>query len=73
MKIDAIRKVLNRAPFRPFEIHLTTGEILLVGHPERMGLPDDEEELFVLWTADGWNLIDASQVARVSVKPRSRK
>jgi hypothetical protein len=68
MKIDEIRKMRNRAPFRPFQVHLTSGEILAVEHPENMSLPDDEKELFVVWTNKDWNLIEAEQVARVSTK-----
>jgi hypothetical protein len=73
MKLDDLRKMRNRAPFRPFEIHLTTGEVLAVGHPESMSLPDDEREIFVVWTNKDWNLVEAEQVARVSVKRRLPK
>ena len=66
MKINDIRAMRNRAPFRPFQIHLTNGEVLAVGHPETMSLPDDEREMFVVWTDKSWNLVDATQVARVS-------
>ena len=72
MKIDKIREMRNRGPFRPFRLHLTTGEVLEVGHPERMALPEDKEELFVVWT-DTWNLLEAAQVARISVPKRNAK
>jgi hypothetical protein len=39
---------------------------LAVKHPESMSLPDDEKVLFVVWTDNDWNLIDATQVARIS-------
>jgi hypothetical protein len=73
MKIDDIRKMRNRAPFRRFFIHLTTGEVLPVEHPESMSLPDDEREMFVLWTRHDWNLLEAEQVARISVRKRNGK
>ena len=73
MKIDDLRKMRNRAPFRPFQIHLTTGEKLPVEHPDRMSLPQDEAELFVVWTRTDWNLLEAAQVARVSVQRRDAK
>ena len=66
MKMDDIRAMRNRAPFRPFQIHLTNGDVLPIPHPEQMSLPDDERELFVVWT-DTWNLVDISQVARLSL------
>jgi hypothetical protein len=73
MKIDEIRRMRNRAPFRPFHMHLTSGEVLPVEHPEQMSLPDDEKELFVVWTNKDWNLIEAEQVARVSAKRRNSR
>lgn len=67
MKLSDLRQMRNRAPFRPFQIHLTNGEVLSVQHPEQMSLPDDEREMFVVWTDKDWNLIEATQVARISV------
>ena len=73
MKIDGIRAMRTRAPFRPFQIHhLTNGEVLPVPHPEVMSLPSDEREMFVVWT-DTWNLIDVTQVARVSIARKHTK
>lgn len=34
MNADAIREVLNRQPFEPFEIIMSSGERHLVKHPE---------------------------------------
>ena len=61
----------NRAPFRPFEVHLTNGEVLPVKHPENMSIPAPEQgnepDLLVVWTHNKWNLLEAGQVVRVSV------
>ena len=73
MEIDEIRKMRNRAPFRPFQLHLTNGEVIEVGHPERMSIPEDERELFVAWDKSGWNLLEAAQVARIGVPKRNSK
>ena len=73
MKIEEIRKMRNRAPFRSFRLHLTSGETIEVGHPESMSIPQDQQDLFVTWDKSGWNLLDASQVARISVSKRSPK
>jgi hypothetical protein len=68
MKIDELKKVRDRAPFRPFQLHLSNGEILPVVHPEYMALPPETgTELFVVWIGPHWNLLDATQVARVSL------
>lgn len=73
MKIADLKKMRSRAPFRPFQIHLTNGDILLVDHPENMSMPEDETAMFVVWTQQDWNLVEARQVARVSVKRRVAK
>ena len=73
MRIADIKKMRNRAPFRSFEVHLTTGEVLPVEHPDNMSVPDDETEMFVVWTKRDWNLVEATQVARISVQRRPVK
>jgi hypothetical protein len=65
--LDDLKKMRSRAPFRPFKVHLTNGDILAVEHPENMSAPDDQDDLFVIWTKGDWNLIEAGQVARVSI------
>ena len=73
MKITGLKRMRSRAPFRPFRIHLTNGEILVVEHPENMSMPEEETEMFVVWTERDRNLVEAGQVARVSVKRRLAK
>ena len=73
MKVVDLKKMRNRAPFRPFQIHLTTGETLIVEHPENMSVPEDETEMFVVWTKHDWNVVEAGQVARVSVRRHASK
>jgi hypothetical protein len=58
----------QRTPFRPFQLHLTNGESLPIPHPEYLALPPERgTELFVVWVGPNWNLVDAGQVARVSL------
>ena len=72
MTMMELRQMRNRAPFRPLDVHLTTGEVLAVQHPDNMSIPapDDgkEADLFVVWTHHRWNLVEAGQVARLSVE-----
>jgi len=68
-----LRKRRNRSPFRAFQIHLSSGETLAVEHPENMSIPEDEPEMFVVWTPHDWNLVEASQVVRVSVRRPAAK
>jgi hypothetical protein len=68
MKVSDIKKMRDRAPFRAFQLHLTSGETLPVRHPEYLAVPPEAGvELFVVWVGPDWNLIDAGQVARVSL------
>ena len=78
MKTAELRQFRNRAPFRPFNVHLTNSEILPVTHPENMSIPafakdKAEPDLFVVWTDGKWNLVEANQVARVSIAVRFPK
>jgi hypothetical protein len=34
MNSEAIRELLNRRPFEPFEVRLTNGDVHVVKHPE---------------------------------------
>ncbi len=68
MKVSDIKKMRDRAPFRAFHLHLTNGETLPVRHPELLSMPAEAgTDLFVLWIGSDWNLVDAGQVARVSL------
>jgi len=73
MKLGYVKKMTDRTLFRPFQIHLTSGEVLQVEHSESMSVPADEDDLFVVWTSQTWNLLEAGQVARVSVQRRTAK
>jgi hypothetical protein len=68
MKVSDLKKMRDRAPFRAFQLHLTNGETLPVRHPEYLAVPPEAgTELFVVWVGIHWNLVDAGQVARVSL------
>jgi hypothetical protein len=74
MKASDIKKMRDRAPFRAFQLHLTNGETLPVRHPELLSMPADVgTELFVVWVGSDWNLIDATQVARLSLMDSKAK
>ena len=68
MKVSDIKKMRDRAPFRAFHLHLTNGETLPVRHRELLSMPAEAgTDLFVVWIGADWNLVDAGQVARVSL------
>lgn len=68
-----IKKMRDRAPFRAFRLHLTNGDTLPVCHPDYLSVPPEgDTELFVVWIGTDWNLVDASQVARLSLLASKR-
>jgi hypothetical protein len=73
MKLERVKRMKDRTPFRPFQIHLTSGEVLPVDHPDNMSVPADEDEMFAVWTDRNWNLLEAGQIARISVQRRNAK
>ena len=77
MTFDEIRKLYYAAPFRPFEIGLTSGRQVRVNHPEFMALSPDEETV-VVYESDGHLTIDVPLVIAVKelkngARPRKRK
>lgn len=58
----------ERAPFRPFQLHLANGETFPVRHPDYLAVPPEVGvDVFVVWIGSDWNLVDARQVARLSL------
>ena len=74
---DEIKKLYYAAPFRPFEIVLTSGRQVRVNHPEFMALSPDEDTV-VVYESDGHLTIDVPLVIAVKelkngARPRKRK
>jgi hypothetical protein len=74
---DEIKKLYYAAPFRPFEIVLTSGRQVRVEHPEFMALSPDEDTI-VVYESDGHLTIDVPLVIAVKelkngARPRRRK
>ena len=53
MSGDSIRELIRAQPFQPFEVHLSSGDVYPVGHPEQVLVtgasvyiwyPDSEKE-----------------------------
>ena len=62
----------DKAPFRPFDVHLADGRSIRVHHPDLLSPSPTGREL-VIWSADGsFNLVDANQVTSVALRKRSQ-
>ena len=73
MKIQDIKAMRDRAPFRPFLIHLSSGASVPVNHPEQLNFSPDVADLFILWEGPQWHLIDIAAVERLTTKTKSTK
>ena len=61
MTFEEISKLYHAAPFRPFEIILTSGRHVRVDHPKFMALSPDED-VVVVFESDGHLTIDVPMV-----------
>ncbi len=58
MSGDSIRELVRAQPFEPFEVHLSSGEVHRVGHPEQVLLAGSQ--LYIYYP-------DTDRVARCSL------
>lgn len=77
MTFEEIKKLYYAAPFRPFDIALTSDRSVRVDHPEFMALSPDED-VVVVFESDGHLTIDVPLIIglkehRNGVRARKRK
>ncbi len=61
-------------PFRPFELHLDSGETFEVSHPENLGFSPDTPVLIVWGGPEGVTMIDVAVISAITHrKSPSRK
>ena len=53
MNVKEIRELYRATPFRPFELVLTNGSKILVGHPEFMMFSGDYRTVYAVDELDG--------------------
>jgi hypothetical protein len=79
MIVKEIRELYSAAPFRPFEIVLTNGATVYVGHPEFMMFSSDYRTVYAADERDGGTkridvkMIVALNELRNGARPRRRK
>ena len=72
MKPTAIRDLRDQTPFRPFEIHLADGRLLVVVTADHIMISPTNQE-FALYHPDGTlDIVDASQITSITRKPRRK-
>lgn len=79
MSVKEIRELYSAAPFQPFELVLTNGSALRVGHPEFMMFSGDYRTVYAVDDGDGsTKRIDVKMIIAVNelkngARPRKRK
>ena len=79
MNVKEIRELYSAAPFRPFEIVLTNGAKVYVGHPEFMMFSADHRTVYAADINDGGTKrIDVKMIVALNElsngsRPRKRK
>ena len=79
MSVKEIRELYSAAPFQPFEIVLTNGATVFVGHPEFMMFSSDYRTVYAADVRDGGTKrIDVKTITALNelkngARPRKRK
>lgn len=67
MTTDELRKVLHKAPFTPFTIHLADGHFLHVPHPDFLALSGGGAVIVTSPREFDYTVVDLSLVTRLEV------
>jgi hypothetical protein len=79
MNVDEIRQLYSAAPFQPFEIVLTNGAAVYVGHPEFMMFSSDYRTVYAADAkSGGTKRMDVKMIVALNelgngARPRKRK
>lgn len=73
MTIEQFRKMLQSAPFRPFDIHLADGRKLTVRHPENVALSPGGRTAIVADTEETFEVVDLLLVTSLRSQTNGKK
>ncbi len=62
MTLKTLKELRDRAPFQPFDIHLSDGQRLPVVTPDHLFLMPNGRECLVVSPDNGFRFVDADQV-----------
>jgi hypothetical protein len=66
MKVDEIKTLVERQPFRPFTVRLTNGARYTFNEPRNLGAPQDYHVIFFFGPSE-WTLIDTEKIVGVVI------
>ena len=61
MKVEEIKSVAERQPFRPFAVRLNNGVQYTFTKPRNFGAPEDYHMIFYFGESD-WAMIDTNRI-----------
>jgi len=64
MKVEEIKKLAERQPFRPFIVRVNNGAQYAFREPRNFGAPEDYHIIFFFGESD-WALIDADSITEI--------
>ncbi|MBI4324602.1 MAG: hypothetical protein HY674_04995 [Chloroflexi bacterium] len=64
MKVEEIKSVLERQPFRPFTVRLNNGVQYTFSEPRNIGAPKDYHVIIYFGESE-WALIDTESIAEI--------
>jgi hypothetical protein len=70
MRLQDLKEVKARRPFEPFEIHLSDGRAVPVGHPDAVSWegPDFAPVLYVVLPGGRWEKINFAAITALSAR-----
>ena len=73
MTLKTIRDLRDRAPFRPFDLHLAEGEVLTVPTPDHLFFVPESIDVIVGLVEGGFRIVDTTQIVSAGrVRPRAK-
>ena len=64
MKVEEIKNIVERQPFRPFAVRLNNGAQYTFAEPRNFGGPKDRHVIFFFGDSE-WVLIDTENIVEV--------
>ena len=64
MKVEEIKSLVERQPFRPFAVRLNNGVQYTINEPRNVGAPKDYH-VIIFFGESEWVLIDSESIAEI--------
>ncbi|MEO7299025.1 MAG: hypothetical protein ABI042_10680 [Verrucomicrobiota bacterium] len=65
MKLIKLEDALHKRPFKPFQIHMNSGDRIAVKHPEVIAFSPSKNTA-VIWEGDHFHIVDIAHIGSLS-------